>query len=306
VKIDMRRLQQNARRAEVRAQLHLSKLSSWLKEPDVETPWRIDGWVPSSSRVLFSAQAKAGKTTVTSNLIRSLVDGSPFLGDAAATVSPLVAGETVVLLDFEMSPRQLKDWYRKQEIVNQEAVLVASMRGYASGFDLRDVSIRKKLGKALRELSCKVLILDCLRPILDALVMDEKSESGRFLEALDALIVEARIDVLWLVHHWGHEKERPRGDSRLRDWPDVEISLTCDDLCICPRCAAPLYYAPAFDEHACTDPACAWRELPTEQWARSRSWTDHFRAVGHTARREAAGGKQWGSTQLRPGPAHTV
>jgi hypothetical protein len=42
---------------------------------------------------------------------------------------------------------------------------------------------------------------------------------------LDTLIAEAEISELVLVHHAGHSGERSRGDSRLRDWPDVEWRL---------------------------------------------------------------------------------
>src|SRR6185295_16578040 len=73
------------------------------------------------------------------------------------------------------------------------------------------------------------IVVDCLRPILDALGLDEHSDSGRFLVALDALLFEANISECLLVHHMGHVGERSRGDSRLRDWPDVEWRLVRQD-----------------------------------------------------------------------------
>jgi len=36
------------------------------------------------------------------------------------------------------------------------------------------------------------------------------------------LLAEAGIPDALVVHHMGHTNERSRGDSRLRDWPDVE------------------------------------------------------------------------------------
>jgi hypothetical protein len=66
------------------------------------------------------------------------------------------------------------------------------------------------------------LIIDCLRPVLDALGLDESREAGRWLVPLDALLREAAIPEACVVHHMGHTGERSRGDSRLRDWPDVE------------------------------------------------------------------------------------
>jgi hypothetical protein len=72
-------------------------------------------------------------------------------------------------------------------------------------------------------------MLDCLRPVLDALGLDEQHEAGRFLVALDALLDEARIPEALIIQHMGHTNERARGDSRLRDWPDAEWRLVRRD-----------------------------------------------------------------------------
>jgi hypothetical protein len=47
--------------------------------------------------------------------------------------------------------------------------------------------------------------------------------------AIDELLLEAGIDEALVVHHMGHSGERARGDSRLRDWPDVEWRLMRQD-----------------------------------------------------------------------------
>src|SRR5262245_26622617 len=53
----------------------LMTLKDRLALPVSETRWRIEGWLPVDARVMLSAQYKAGKTTLVTNLIRSLVDG---------------------------------------------------------------------------------------------------------------------------------------------------------------------------------------------------------------------------------------
>src|SRR5262249_17761281 len=68
-----------------------------------------------------------------------------------------------------------------------------------------------------------------LRPILDALGLDESHEAGRWLVGFDALLRDAGIPEACVVHHMGHNGERSRGDSRLRDWPDVEWRLLRQD-----------------------------------------------------------------------------
>src|SRR6187431_819912 len=54
-------------------------------------------------------------------------------------------------------------------------------------------------------------------------------DAGRLLVAFDALLAEAKIGEAMVVHHMGHTNERSRGDSRLRDWPDVEWRVNRKD-----------------------------------------------------------------------------
>jgi hypothetical protein len=72
----------------------------------------------------------------------------------------------------------------------------------------------------LRATGAAFAVLDCLRPAMDALALDEHSEAGRFLTAFDEMLKEANIPEALLVHHSGHGGERSRGDSRILDWPD--------------------------------------------------------------------------------------
>jgi hypothetical protein len=192
-----------------------------LARPRLPTAWRITDWQAIGHRVIFAAQYKAGKTTTVSNVVRSLLDASPFLD--TYDVSPLDG--TVALLDFEMAGGQLDDWYRDQNIVADDRLWVIPMRGRAGAFDIVDKDVRAGWVEILKSRGVKYLILDCLRPILDALGLNEHSEVGVFLTALDALLAEADIPEAVVVHHMGHAHERSRGDSRLLDWPDVNWTL---------------------------------------------------------------------------------
>lgn len=201
-------------------------LDTWLDEADVEIPWRIKDLMAAETRVLVAAQFKAGKTILVTNLLRSLVDGDSFLGKY--DVTPITDG-TIAALDFEMSPRQFKRWLKDQRIENRKQILAMCFRGKAASFNLLDPAIRKKWAERFRAREVRFLTLDCLRPIFDALGLDEHKDAGRFLVALDALCLEAGIRECWVVHHMGHGGERARGDSRLRDWPDVEVRLVRQD-----------------------------------------------------------------------------
>jgi hypothetical protein len=199
-------------------------LTDFLAEPDAPHSYLIDGILPLDSTLLLAAQAKAGKTTFVTNLVRSLADGVPFLGRHA--VAPF-AGK-VALIDLEMGTRMLKQWHRKQGIANTDRVVVFPMRGKATAFDIRDDAVRAEWARRLRAHDVKVLIIDCLRPLLDALNLDENHEVGVILERLTRLITDADVPYLVLVHHMGHEHERARGDSSLLGWPAVLWKLTRD------------------------------------------------------------------------------
>ena len=188
--------------------------------------FRIDGWLPQDGRAMLAAQFKAGKTTARDNLIRSLVDGDPWLG--VYPVRPVLSG-CVFLVDLEMSESQLDGWLRDQQIERDDHVCVQGLRGQAAAFNIMDPVIRTEWAELLRQRQTQVLVLDCLRPIFDAFGLDESKDAGRFLVAFDALLKEAGISEAITVHHMGHAGERSRGDSRLRDWPDVEWRLVRQD-----------------------------------------------------------------------------
>lgn len=197
------------------------RLGDFLAEPDVETQYRVEGLWPRSGRVILSAQHKAGKTTMAMNLIRSLADGEKFLDQF-----PTTQAERIVLIDDEMDQRQLRRWLRDQNIQKAHAVEVISLRGRVGTFDILSEAGRKKWAQVIGR--CDVLVIDCLRPILDALGLDENRDAGRFLVALDALLADIGRAEAVLVHHMGHGAERARGDSRILDWPDANWMLVKD------------------------------------------------------------------------------
>lgn len=201
-------------------------LKTRLSRERTPTTFRIEGWQPCDGRVVIAAQAKAGKTHASHNLVRCLVDGDKWLDKW--TVEP-VAG-CVTILDFELSENTAEDWLDKQGIENADKIQLCSLRGKASSFNIFDVAVRKSWAQLLAEKATDYLVLDCLRPALDALGLDEHKDAGRFLNAFDALLREAGIPEAAIIHHMGHGGERSRGDSRIIDWPDVTWKMTLDNI----------------------------------------------------------------------------
>jgi AAA domain len=189
-------------------------LDTLLAEPDEDSAYLIDQVWPAGGRVLLSAQYKAGKSTLVGNVIRNLVDGGQFL-DGFDT-SPV---RKVVLIDTELDKRTLRRWLRDQGIQNTAAVAVVALRGAVSTFDILDSTTRGQWVERLA--GADVVILDCLRPVIDSLGLSEDKDAGRVLVAFDALLNEIGADEGLVVTHMGHQNERARGDSRLLDWPDA-------------------------------------------------------------------------------------
>jgi hypothetical protein len=202
----------------------LVMLDEFLAVEDEPVRYRIDGLWPVGGRVLPAAQYKAGKTTLRDNLVRSLVDGEKFL-DTFTVNAPR---GRIVLIDNELDERMMRSWLRDQRIVNTNRVAVLPLRGKIGSFDILDPDTRARWAERIRAVDGSVVILDCLRPVFDALGLDENKDAGRFLVAFDTLLDEAGAEEAAVIHHMGHVGERSRGDSRLLDWPDVSWRLVRD------------------------------------------------------------------------------
>lgn len=196
-----------------------------LAEPDEGAAHRIAEVWPAGGRVLLAAQYKGGKSTMVGNAVKPLVDGGKFLG--RFDVTPV---SKVALIDTELDRRTLRRWLGDQNIRNTAAVLVVPLRGAVSAFDILDPATRTEWAQRLA--GADVVILDCLRPVLDALGLSEDKDAGKMLVAFDALLAEIGASEGLVVTHMGHQNgpasERARGDSRLLDWPDALWKIVRD------------------------------------------------------------------------------
>jgi hypothetical protein len=200
-------------------------LGDFLDQPDEDVQYRVHGLFPVGGRALFAAQYKAGKTTTVANLLRSLVDGDPFLDHYQVTPPE----GRVVLLDTELDERMLRRWLREQGIRNTDEIVVVPLRGRVSSFNITDPRVLDEWVHVLADLDPGHLMLDCLRPVLDALGLDEDKQVGQFLVPFDELLARCGAGEATVVHHMGHNGERSRGSSRLLDWPDVLWKLVRQD-----------------------------------------------------------------------------
>lgn len=206
----------------------MTALADLLDEPDEDAAYRVAGLLPAGGNAILAAQYKAGKTTLLANFVRSLADGTDFLG--AFGVEGLREGERVAVLDLELDRRTLRRWLRDGGIANPGAVLAESMRGRVGQFDVMDDNRRAAWASLLRDAGVRVLLVDPLAPLLAAYGIAEEDNGGvaGVLNALDELKAEAGISELVVAHHMGHSSERSRGASRLQDWPDAIWTIVRD------------------------------------------------------------------------------
>ena len=183
---------------------------------DSPVRYRVDRMMPWFGTVMISAAAKTGKSTLVWNLLRALVRKEEFLGRETT-----YDGGRIAYLAFEMEEGDIKT-YAKDAGLDGHEVMVARLKGKAARFAILDPRGRSQLAAELADV--EVLVLDPLGPLLAAMRLDENSSGdvSRFREACEALISEAGISLLLIVHHTGHGNQgRARGSSVLMDWPDA-------------------------------------------------------------------------------------
>lgn len=200
------------------------RLDRFLRREIPGTKYLIDKLLPTDGNVMLSAPRKYGKTTMVGNLIRSLVDGDRFMD-----YFDVLETRKVILLDFEMTELMLQDWLRTQGIQNKRNLSVWPLRGQAGTFNIVDDKTRAIWAQMIRDTGAEVLIVDPLRPVIDALGIKEANEVGPLLQAFASLKVEAGIREGFVAHHHGHGAQRAVGDSRLETWPDAMWNGTMED-----------------------------------------------------------------------------
>lgn len=210
-----------AEKAVTMAPFEAGTLAEMLALPP-EPAHRVEGLIPAESSTLLAAQKKSGKTTLTLNLARSLIQGSDFLG--RFPVRP-VEGR-VAILNYEVSRAMLSRW--ADEVgVPADRFYTVHLRGRRN--PLRHREDRQALAELLRAQDVEALIVDPFSNAYGGKSQNDAAEVSAFL--LD-LGVFARAEVgaadLILTAHAGWDGERTRGSSALEDWPDVILTMTRD------------------------------------------------------------------------------
>lgn len=202
-----------------------TNLTDSLLIDDPDTVYRVDRIWPAGGNIIIAGQAKVGKSILLGNLIKCLADGGEFLSQFETEAST----KQIVLIDNELDEDTLRRRLRALHIDKTGMIDYYSFRGKITQFNILDPKGREKWAKEFRDIGAGVIILDCLRPIMDAFGLDENRDAGVMIGAFEALRQECGATEGLIVHHMGHSGERSRGDSRLIDWPDANWYMTRED-----------------------------------------------------------------------------
>lgn len=196
-----------------------------LAMPDEETAWTVFDLMPRGANVLLTAAYKSGKTTMVNNLVKALVDDEPFLGKYG--VEP--HDGRVVIFNYEVDPRQYRQWLRDMNIRNLDKVTLVHLRGLR--MPVTTTHIEDKIVDLLAEYECQTWILDPFaRAFVGSGEENSNSDVGRFLDTLDVIKARAGVSNLVMPAHTGRAEEqgitRARGATRLDDHADARWILT--------------------------------------------------------------------------------
>jgi hypothetical protein len=212
-----------------------------LANPPTEQKHLIDGIVGVDHNVIVTAQYKTGKTTfVVSNLLRSLTDGVPFLGErdvhitddvrAGSGMGGLIAGHW----NCEMTARELVDDYiRPAEFKQPDNLYVANLQGY--GMNLLSDKGKEWAVEWLSTRGVKVWAIDSLARIARMAGVNENDngEVMHLLTTIDEIKQQAGVPVCFVITHTGRAvmdegSERARGATVVDDWPSARWIMTRD------------------------------------------------------------------------------
>lgn len=197
--------------------LSFVNLADEFELPVPEVTWTIEGLHAVGGNTTITAGFKTGKTTLMRNLVRSLADGVPFLGEHEIRK---LEGR-IAYFNFEVIDVEFRDKIRELGIKNAGSVFPIHLR--ERHFDLMQDETFEDAASALKRAEVEVVILD---PFSGAYYGDENSNSEQnlFLKRLDQFKRAAGVVDLFMPVHTGRTveegNERARGAAKLDDWAD--------------------------------------------------------------------------------------
>jgi hypothetical protein len=185
----------------------------------------VDGLIYDGHKAFITSGFKVGKTTLSGNLVRSMVDNEPFLGRFDTHLE-----NNVGVLDYELTEDDCDDMYARFGIRKTHRVFVESLRG--KGFSLANDFHVEGLVKFLNRMDIEFLVVDPFgRAMAGFGSENENDDVRRFLMRLDEVMAETDVRGMLIPVHTGRMQhaigeERARGATVIDDDADVRIVYT--------------------------------------------------------------------------------
>jgi len=215
--------------ATFRTPTFVRSLAEELQQPEPEQEWVINELLPQNANVLLTAAYKSGKTTMVNNLVKSIVDEEPFLD----TYGVQPHDGRVVIFNYEVDPRQYRQWLREMNIRNLDKITIVHLRGLRMPMIVEH--IEDKIVDMLAELECQTWIIDPFaRAFVGSGEENSNSDVGRFLDTIDVIKDRAGVHNMVMPAHTGRSTDdggmvRARGATRLDDHADVRWLMSKTD-----------------------------------------------------------------------------
>lgn len=180
--------------------------------------------------VTITGQYKAGKTLLGVNLIRSLVDGEPFLGEFKTNGG---GSARLGFWSLEMSMTDLDAYVEPMGITDDGAGRLAVLSGRGYGVNIMTDVGRQWAVNWLKQWGCNTWVIDSHARMCRMAGVDE-NDNGQvlgLLHRLDEIKEMAGIGELFYLVHTGRGemaegRERARGATVIDDWADARWVLT--------------------------------------------------------------------------------
>jgi DNA-binding transcriptional ArsR family regulator len=198
-------------------------LAEFLGKKYEPRPFYIEKLFAERHVVTVTGRAKTGKTTLTGNVVRSLADGVPFLGEFEAKQ---ISGR-IGMWNAEMDEQDYVDYLRAMGIQNVDKVAIYNLRGYSVSL-LDDESLDWAVNW-LKQNEVEIWIPDPWSKLVSWCGVDENDNSKlkRVQTRIEEIQRAAGVQSVLIPTHpnkaEGKESDDPstRGGAVMEDWPDA-------------------------------------------------------------------------------------
>ena len=192
---------------------------------DTETFPIVDPILLSGQIAVLYGPPGVGKSTLTANLVRSLITGKPLAGQMAVTDTWRVG-----YFNLELPAGQFNGWLDDLGIAGHENLRAMNLRGKAgSSLDVLNPARRQKMAADIEEMGLGVLVIDTLGTLASQLGLDVTSNTHMWslMTALQTFQQEAGLTAIILLHHSiKSDAAEFMGAQAIKSTTDVMLSFT--------------------------------------------------------------------------------